>query len=143
MACLVATTSGAAVAVPAAMAEAHAGGLRTDLAHLLRRAAGGVDLVELGGLLAQGGVCLLRLGGEAFLVPGKVEHVDPGGAEPGGQLLQRGPALLQPLRGLAGLALDFLELGPQLLRGASVASNCWRRAASLACKASYWRASSA
>jgi hypothetical protein len=96
--------------------EAHAGGLRTDLAHLLRRAAGGVDLVELGGLLAQGGVCLLRLGGEAFLVPGKVEHVDPGGAEPGGQLLQRGPALLQPLRGLAGLALDFLELGPQLLR---------------------------
>jgi hypothetical protein len=49
-------------------------------------------------------------------VPGKVEHVDPGGAEPGGQLLQRGPALLQPLRGLAGLALDFLELGPQLLR---------------------------
>jgi hypothetical protein len=84
---------------------------------IFRRAAGGVDLVELGGLLAQGGVCLLRLGGEAFLVPGKVEHVDPGGAEPGGQLLQRGPALLQPLRGLAGLALDFLELGPQLLRG--------------------------
>jgi hypothetical protein len=27
--------------------------------------------------------------------------------------------------------------------GASVASSCWRRAASLACKASYWRASSA
>jgi hypothetical protein len=84
---------------------------------LLRRAARRVDLVELGGLLAQGLGRLLRPGGKARFVPGQIEHVDPGGAERSGQLLQFGPAQFQPLRGLPGLALDFLELGAQLLRG--------------------------
>jgi hypothetical protein len=138
IACLVATTSGAAVAVPAAMAERPmpvAFELISPIFSDARRAAL---------TLSSWAVCWRRVAFASCVWVASVPRAGQGRArrsrrrQPGGQLCSAAPPC-SSLCAVWPVWRYFLELGPQLLRGASVASSCWRRAASLACKASYWR----